>query len=533
VTLETASNGAAIFSVKYGDGRGWPLAADGAGHSMIPEAEGVAGQRAGWLDYGGNWRASTFVNGSPGRPDPEPPLGPVINELMAQTHLSDPRYPQYDSNDWIEIHNAGSLDVNLAGWYLSDNAAQLDKWAIPDLDLLAGAFIAFDEVTGFHTPISSGFGLNSAGEELFLSHLPGGIENRVADAVRFKGQEAECSWGRALDFPARWRRLVPTRGAANLEAGATITISEIMYRPYDEREGTNLVDNTADEYIELHNPGSVPVALHDTNGAWRLNGGVGFLFPTNTILEPDACLLVVAFDPAHAAILSSFRQKYGITGLDVAILGPCAGRLGNAADRVALEKPLGREAPDEPPAWAIMDEVLYSSGWPWPQEWPAGQGASLQRVGAGTGNAPEAWRAWWPTPGFENFGESLSDFDGDALPDWWETEAGLDPLDPAGSNGAEGDPDADGLANWQEFDGRTDPRATSLRLLSIERRGARVDVQFNQPAGRAVQLEAADSIEAAAWEVIASFPGQASARIAVATDLPPGAASARFYRVSP
>ncbi len=50
---------------------------------------------------------------------------------------------------------------------------------------------------------------------------------------------------------------------------------------------------------------------------------------------------------------------------------------------------------------------------------------------------------------------------------------------------------------------------------------------------RAVQLEAANSIEAAAWEVIASFAGQASARIAVATDLPPGAASARFYRVSP
>lgn len=531
VTLETASNGTTIFSLKYGDGRGWPLAADGAGHSMIPETEAVAGQRTGWLDYGGNWRASTFMNGSPGRADPQPPSGPVINELMAQTHLANPQYPQYDSNDWIELHNAGPLDVSLAGWYLSDNAAQLDKWAIPSLDLPAGAFIAFDEVTGFHTPITSGFGLNSAGEELFLSHLPGGNENRVVDAVRFKGQEVEFSWGRALDFPGCWRRLVPTRGAANLDADCTITISEIMYRPYDKREGTNLVDNTTDEYIELHNPGCAPVTLHDTNGVWRLDGGVGFLFPTNTTLEPGAFLLVVAFDPAHAAILSSFRQHYGIGGRDVAILGPYTGTLGNGTDRVAIEKPIARQASDEPPAWAIMDEVIYSSGWPWPRAWPAGQGASLQRVGTGTGSAPNAWRAWWPTPGFENFGESLSDFDADALPDCWETQMGLDPLDPSESNGVEGDPDADGLANWQEFEGGTDPRATTLRILSIERRAAGVELQFNQPAGRVVQLEAAKSIEAAAWEVIAIFPGQASARIAVATNLPPGAASSRFYRV--
>lgn len=43
------------------------------------------------------------------------------------------------------------------------------------------------------------------------------------------------------------------------------------------------------------------------------------------------------------------------------------------------------------------------------------------------------------------------DFDGDGLPDDWETAYGLDPKDPTGVNGPDGDPDADGLSNFYEY----------------------------------------------------------------------------------
>ncbi|MDR3167948.1 MAG: hypothetical protein LBT93_08390, partial [Treponema sp.] len=59
---------------------------------------------------------------------------------------------------------------------------------------------------------------------------------------------------------------------------------------------------------------------------------------------------------------------------------------------------------------------------------------------------------------------STTDSDGDGLPDWWELEHNLDPTDSAGNNGANGDPDNDGLTNKEEYDGdpdwlddRTDP----------------------------------------------------------------------------
>ncbi|MBN2513610.1 MAG: lamin tail domain-containing protein, partial [Sedimentisphaerales bacterium] len=49
-----------IFKFTYNDGYGWPVPADGLGHSLVPVDSAIAGQREGSMDYGGNWRASTY-----------------------------------------------------------------------------------------------------------------------------------------------------------------------------------------------------------------------------------------------------------------------------------------------------------------------------------------------------------------------------------------------------------------------------------------------------------------------------------------
>ncbi|MCW0217072.1 MAG: thrombospondin type 3 repeat-containing protein, partial [Prosthecobacter sp.] len=52
-----------------------------------------------------------------------------------------------------------------------------------------------------------------------------------------------------------------------------------------------------------------------------------------------------------------------------------------------------------------------------------------------------------------------ADTDGDGLPDGWESSSGLDPLDPTGVNGSNGDFDGDSLTNIQEFQSGSSPQS--------------------------------------------------------------------------
>ena len=60
------------------------------------------------------------------------------------------------------------------------------------------------------------------------------------------------------------------------------------------------------------------------------------------------------------------------------------------------------------------------------------------------------------------------DTDGDGLPDWWETQYGLNPASAAGANGAAGDPDGDGLTNLQEFLFGTNPLVFDATFVQVK-----------------------------------------------------------------
>jgi len=57
---------------------------------------------------------------------------PLITEFMASNNsvLLD---GDGNSSDWIEIHNPTAATIDLAGWHLTDNDANLDKWTFPAL----------------------------------------------------------------------------------------------------------------------------------------------------------------------------------------------------------------------------------------------------------------------------------------------------------------------------------------------------------------------------------------------------------------
>ncbi len=150
--------------------------------------------------------------------DPLPQL--VINEFMA---LNSSCCPDTDSgteefDDWIEIFNAGSTPINIAGMYLSDNNDNPFGDKISDDDAAAttipagGYLILWADNTPDQGPTHLNFGLNNAGEDIGLFYIDG----RAIDTYTFGAQSENISWGRTTDGAATWKAFgTPTQGQAN------------------------------------------------------------------------------------------------------------------------------------------------------------------------------------------------------------------------------------------------------------------------------------------------------------------------------
>lgn len=385
-----------ILSLTYADKRGWPFATDGAGHSLVPLSSAIEAQSDGSADFGPNWRASSYIGGSPGASDPEPAGSVVINEVCAHTDFSSPSYPDHDSNDWVELYNISDSIIALNGdWYLSDDKDDLKKWSIGSASIPVSQWLSFDEISDFHNPIDSGFGLDKAGEQVFLSYLPGNAQDRIVDCIKFKGQPNGSSLSRYPDGANDWYETALTRNAANTAPHPMCVISEIMYHP----------DAGGKEFIELKNLTSQPLSLWDNdpdvNRSWRLDGGVSFEFDGSTSIPANGFLLVVGFDP-NEDNLETFNSFYGTTLTDDQVVGPYSGDLSNNTERVALERSQASDDPLNPDdlSWIIVDEAIYFDQAPWPYG-TDGTGQSAQRKELSiSGNNPANWQATPATPGY-------------------------------------------------------------------------------------------------------------------------------------
>jgi hypothetical protein len=279
----------------------------------------------------------------------------------------------------------------------------------------------------------------------------------------------------------------------------------------------------------LFNPTLSAVNLHNTNGLWRLNGGVDFFFPPNTSISPGGYLLVVNFNPTNSALLSDFINLYAVPS-GVTIVGPYGGKLGNDSDRVALEKPQAPDLPGEPISWVIVDEVIYGDQSPWPLS-PDGAGTSLHRnAPLQSGSDPANWFAAASTAGRSSNG-GTGDSDGDGMPDSWELANGLKPNDPTD---ASEDPDHDGLTNLQEYVAGTDPQsaASVLKFNSVAlAMDGTVTLHFTAVSAKPYTVQYRDALSGSDWSKLRDVAEQPNTREEEVTDAVPRSSPQRFYRV--
>ena len=201
-----------------------------------------------------------------GPPPPPPTL--VINEFLA-LNGSCCTDNEGDNDDYIELFNYGTEEVNIAGLYITDDAGNQDSYfEIPSSDnntvIQPGGFLTLwadnEEEQG---PLHLGFKLNGTSEHiaLYMSN-----KDSLIDDISYGNQDVDIAYGRYPDGGEEWGFMNPTPGTSNSEVleinnesviSETFTIHQNFPNPFNPF--TSLT-------YELHEEGIVSITIHDMMG---------------------------------------------------------------------------------------------------------------------------------------------------------------------------------------------------------------------------------------------------------------------------
>jgi hypothetical protein len=141
-----------------------------------------------------------------------------INEVLASNVLScHDEQEEYD--DWIEIYNPSVHDIDIAGYYMSDDPSNLRKWRVPyglpdKTTVPAGGFIIlWADAQPLQGPLHTNFKISSAGEVIFMIYSNG---TTVIDDISIGVQYADISFGCYPDGTDNYGYIFkPSPGASN------------------------------------------------------------------------------------------------------------------------------------------------------------------------------------------------------------------------------------------------------------------------------------------------------------------------------
>ena len=254
--------GNVVQDFEYDDG--WYPQTDGQGFSLT--ILDVEGDLALWNQEEG-WRASAAAGGTPGA-DAEGlvPGSVIINEVLAHTDAL--------SGDWIELKNTTASDIDITGWFLSDDGGQLDKWQITTpTTIRAGTCKVFTQKDDF----GAAFALSEFGDHVYLSSNADGQPGGYREHVDFGASPRETSFGLYTKSTGGTDVTLVTDPTYEDENAppliGPLVISEIMYHPLEPGQGSPY-DQDDFEFVELYNRSLAPVDLAE----YLLGEGIGFTF---------------------------------------------------------------------------------------------------------------------------------------------------------------------------------------------------------------------------------------------------------------
>ncbi len=267
----------------------------------------------------------------------------VISEVLADPPTGDAGDANGDgqrdtyADEFIELYNAGSDPISLAGWRLGDSSNLNNFFQFPaDAQIAPGSYVVLfggGSPSGFAVPVYTddgriGNGLTGKGEDVHLIDAAG-------DTLAVLSHSPWPSKQSLVRHPPAGDALVPHKTVSTIKAlfspGHThiipkpdypLYISEVLADPptgdAGDANGDGQRDTYADEFIELYNAGSDAISL----AGWRLGDSSNlanfFQFPADAQIAPDSYVVLFGGgSPAGFAVpvyTDDGRIGNGLTG---------------------------------------------------------------------------------------------------------------------------------------------------------------------------------------------------------------------------
>jgi len=229
------------------------------------------------------WQQHTFN----GPNDPSFVCSVVINELMPQNNTS-VQDPAGEYDEWIELYNISPDTCDLSGYYLSDNAGQLNKWQFPSGTTIAGygyLIIWCDQDAG-QQGLHANFLLNSSGGNLYLSSTT----LQSADQVTYGSSNPDIAYARVPNGTGDFTWQQHTFNEHNGPFfDCQVVINELMS---DNVSAVLDPDGEYDDWVELFNNSTTPFDLTGFFLSDKGNELNRWEFPAGTIIDGLGYLIV-------------------------------------------------------------------------------------------------------------------------------------------------------------------------------------------------------------------------------------------------
>lgn len=368
-----------ISKVEYNDNYPWPIIADGYGYS---------------LSYTGNegdiemytvWGASVVLHGTPGEDNDTKDILPVlVNEV----------YPNSDGEevDKIELYNPNNEQVNISGWFLTDNTDEPKKWVLPQGTVIAansyrvikegmykdGGFVTESDHFG------SAFSLSSLGDEVYLFSAENGELTGFTDGFKFDETESGVSVGRLVTSEDKiyYSYLQENSfGAANGKpAVGPLAFEQIMYNPVKSGPEFIKVKNISDEAVDM-------LVDEATGDYWTVKGfNVDRQSLADVVVPAGASLYFVFGSP------EKFREINNVP--DTEIVVEVAGGLSKDGEEIEIRRPGVFDTDTGTEIHHITSDIVeYNDKGEWPELANGGAAYLLRSDFTIYGSDPVAWES--------------------------------------------------------------------------------------------------------------------------------------------